>query len=162
MIVYSESDRHLGDEDFFLLAFPPAGEPEGLPPHLSRCEECRRRFAEWERSAREMAGRPETPEADFERAVMARIRRLPAPRRRGTRRAWAAGLAAAACLAAAFWAGTRVSAPADRPGDAAVSMSAGDRADDALLRDVSRLVEEEDGPGWKTLAPLPGARGGNS
>jgi len=92
---------------------------------------------------------------------MARIRRLPAPRRRGTRRAWAAGLAAAACLAAAFWAGTRVTAPADRARDA-TSMSAGDRADDALLRDVSRLVDDEDGPGWKMLAPLPGARGGNS
>ena len=163
MIVYSESDRHLGNDDFFLLAFPPAGEPEGLPPHLSRCEECRRRFAEWERAAREIAGRPETPEPGFEHAVMARIRRLPAPRRRGMRRAWAGGLAAAACLVAAFWAGTRVSVPADdRADETARSMSAADRADDALLRDVSRLVDEEEGPGWKALAPLPEGRGGNS
>ena len=161
MIEHSESDRHLGSGDFFLLAFPPAGEPEGLPPHLSRCEECRRRFAEWERAAREIAGRPGTPGEEFERAVMERVRRLPAPRRRGVRRAWAAGLGAAACLAAAFWAGTRLSAPRP-PGDAAAAMSARDRADDALLRDVSRLVDEDDGPGWKDLAPLPGGRGGSS
>ena len=155
-----QPDRHLDDEDFFLLAFPPAGEPEGLPPHLSSCEACRRRFAEWDRAAREIAGRPGTPAPDFERAVMERVRRLPAPRSRRPRRPWAAGLGAAACLAAAFWAGTRVRPAALSPSDAG-SISPADRDDDALLRDVSRLIDAEDGPGWKELAPLP-ETGGNS
>lgn len=154
--------RHLGAEDFFLLAFPPAGQPEGLPPHLSDCEACRRRFAEWERAAREIAGRPETPAPDFERAVMERIRRLPAPRSRRTRRTWAAGLGAAACLALAFWAGTRVTPGSERFPDASGSMSAADRADDALLRDVSRLVDEDESLGWRELAPLPASPGDRS
>jgi len=154
--------RHLGAEDFFLLAFPPAGQPEGLPAHLSECEPCRRRFAEWERAAREIAGRPETPAPDFESAVMERVRRLPAPRSRRSRRTWAAGLGAAACLALAFWAGTRVRAVSARFPDAPATMSAADRADDALLRDVSRLVDEEESLGWRELAPLPAAPGGRS
>jgi ferric-dicitrate binding protein FerR (iron transport regulator) len=151
--------RHLGPEDFFLIAFPPAGRPEGLPAHLSACEACRRRFSEWERAAREIAGRPESPAPDFERAVMERVRRLPAPRSRRSRRTWAAGLAAAACLALAFWAGTRVRTLSVPDAD---SMSAADRADDALLRDVSRLVDEDERSGWRELAPLPAATGGRS
>jgi ferric-dicitrate binding protein FerR (iron transport regulator) len=154
--------RHLGPEDFFLLAFPPAGRPEELPAHLSECEGCRRRFSEWERAAREIAGRPETPAPDFERAVMERVRRLPAPRSRRSRRTWAAGLGAAACLALAFWAGTRVRPVSWTFPEAADSMSAADRADDALLRDVSRLLNEEEGSGWRQLAPLPATEGGRS
>ena len=154
--------RHLGAEDFFLLVFPPAGRPEALPAHLSECDSCRRRFSEWERAAREIAGRPETPSPGFERAVMERIGRLPAPRSRRSRRAWAPGLAAAACLALAFWAGTRVRHVSAPLPDAPESMSAADRADDALLRDVSRLVDEDEGSGWRELAPLPAATGGRS
>jgi len=76
------------------------------------------------------------------------------------RRAWPWALGAAACLAA-FWAGTRIGPAVPAP-DAAPAMSAADRADDQLLRDVSRLVEEDDLHGWKALAPLPGEPGGKS
>lgn len=161
MKLETPSGRHLDEGDFFSLAFPPAGEPEGLPPHLSACDVCRRRFSEWERAAREIVGRPAISAPDFEREVMARVRRLPRPRSRRPLRRWSAAIAAAACLAVAFWMGTRVSLrPAPAP--AAVSaMSDRDRADDALLRDVSRLIEDDDRSGWENLAPLP-AEGGSS
>jgi hypothetical protein len=42
-------------------------------------------------------------------------------------------------------------------------MSAADRKDDELLRDVSRLVSNEDDENnWRSLAPLPAASEGNS
>lgn len=152
-----DEDRHLSPEDFFALAFPAAGEPEGLPSHLAACEACRRGYAEWEKAAREIVGRPETAPADFERAVMEKVRRAKPPGR--ARRAWPWALGAAACLAA-FWAGTRVR-PAAAPADAPAAMSAADRADDQLLRDVARLVDEDEARGWRSLAPLP-AEGGRS
>jgi hypothetical protein len=155
------AEPHLRDGDLFLLAFPPSGEPEPLPPHLAACGPCARRFAEWERAAREIAGRPESSSADFEQAVMARVRALPAPRRRSGR-AWGTGLAAAAALVAALWL-----APGSRfrpvsPGPAGGAMDARDLADDALLRDVSRVVDGEDGASWKRMAPLPADKEGRS
>ena len=154
-----DASRHLTEEEFFALAFPAAGEPEGLPEHLAACEPCRRRYAEWEKAAREIAGRPESESANFERAVMEKVRR--ASFRGGPARGpWPWALGAAACLVA-FWAGTRMR-PAIPAPDAAPAMSAADRADDRLLRDVSRLVEEDDPRGWKSLAPLPGEPGGKS
>ena len=155
------TEEHLSDGDLFLLAFPPAGEPEPLPPHLAACALCGRRFAEWERAAREVAGRPEVSGAEFERAVMAKIRALPAPRRRVSR-AWGAGLAAAAALAGAFWLGARTASRPAPPGASAESMGARDLADDALLRDVARLVEGDEGAGWKRMAPLPEPKEGRS
>ncbi|HKB71381.1 MAG TPA: hypothetical protein VKH46_11100 [Thermoanaerobaculia bacterium] len=157
-------ERHLADGDFFLLAFPPAGEPEPLPAHLAGCDGCARRFAQWQRAAREIAGRPAASGSDFERAVMAKIRALPAPRRRRARRSWALAAGAAAAVAAAFWLGARTSSrPAPPlPEAAAASMGARDLADDALLRDVSRLVEGEETEGWKRMAPLPEAKEGRS
>jgi hypothetical protein len=154
------TERHLAEGDFFSLAFPPAGEPEGLPPHLSACDLCRRRFSEWERAAREIVGRPVLRAPDFEREVMAKVLRLQKPRSRRAVRRWSAGIAAAACLIASFWLGTRMSPRRAEPPSPS-AMSARDRADDALLRDVSRLVEDDDGSGWKSLVPLP-AEGGNS
>jgi hypothetical protein len=41
-------------------------------------------------------------------------------------------------------------------------MSSRDLADDALLRDISRLVTGDDSAAWKTMAPLPDAKGGKS
>jgi anti-sigma factor RsiW len=160
----SEPSRypHLDDGDLFLLAFPPSGEPEPLPPHLSDCASCAGRFAEWERAAREIAGRPEASAADFERAVMARVRAVPRPAARRAR-AWRAGLAAAAALAGAFWVGSRTaSRPVAAPAASESAMAPGDLADDALLRDVARLVDGEEPAPWKRMAPLPGNREGRS
>ncbi|HET9794932.1 MAG TPA: hypothetical protein VFS34_10755 [Thermoanaerobaculia bacterium] len=155
------AEAHLTDGDLFRVAFPPSGEPEPLPPHLSRCGSCARRFAEWERAAREIAGRPEASTEEFERAVMAKVRALPRPRKRRSR-AWGAGLAAAAALAGAFWLGSRTaSRPAPAP-RAEPAMEARDLADDALLRDVSRLVDGEEGAAWKRMAPLPDEKEGRS
>ena len=156
------ADTHLKDGDLFLLAFPPTGEPGPLPPHLAGCGPCARRFAEWERAAREIAGRPESSAADFEQAVMARIRALPAgPRRRG--RAWAAALAAAAALFATLWLGLRTLPLPGSPAPAAgAAMNARDFADDALLRDLTRVVDGEDGAAWNRMAPLPAEKEGSS
>ena len=155
-------EEHLTEGDLFLLAFPPAGEPGALPPHLAACGRCSRRFAEWERAAREVAGRPGASSEGFERAVMDRIRARPTPERR-SRRAWAAGLAAAAAVAGAVWVGNRTAlrpaAPMPAPASA---MGARDLADDALLRDVARLVDGDDAAGWKTMAPLPEGKEGRS
>jgi hypothetical protein len=156
----SPAETHLTGGDLFVLAFPHSGEPGPLPPHLAACGACARRFAEWERAAREIAGRPESSAADFEQAVMARIRALPPPgRRRG--RAWGMLLAAAAALVAAIWLGPRIVSRSPAPA-ADAAMDARDLADDALLRDVSRVVEDDDGAAWKRMAPLPGGKEGRS
>ena len=65
---------HLADPDFFFLTFPPAGAPAGVPAHLSTCDRCSRRLADWETAARGIVGRPGTALPDFERQVMERFR----------------------------------------------------------------------------------------
>ena len=155
---------HLSDGDLFLLAFPPAGEPEPLPEHLAACAGCARRLGEWRRAARQVAVRPAASDEDFERAVMARVRALPSPRRRRASGFPFAAAAAAAAIAAAVWLGGR-SAPrtaAPPPEAAGAAMNARDLADDALLRDVARLVAADDDAGWKTMAPLPAPGEGRS
>jgi hypothetical protein len=161
-------DAHLEPEDFLTLALPPAGEPEGLPTHLSACAECARRLAEWRRAAAAMAQAPEGPDEDFERRVMEKVRARRAPRRGRSRRRWAAASAAAAAVLAALWLGTRIrtepSAP-PRPvaaASASAELPEADRADDQLLRDVAELVSGEDAANWKSLAPLPESSGGKS
>ena len=153
---------HLSAEDFFNLALPPAGLPGALPEHLSGCAICARQLEEWRQAVADLSGRREVPSDDFESRVMARVRRLPAPRSHRLQRRALAGLAAAAALTGAFLLGGRLlNAPAPPP-DAVAHMSSADRADDELLRDVSRLVEGEDPSVWKSLAPLPAASEGTS
>lgn len=149
--------RHLEPEEFFLLAFPPAGEPEALAPHLSACGACARQLAEWRRAARELESPAGAPSSDFERIVMERVRSSPAPRSRRNARRIGAGVAVAACLAGAFYLGTRLrtAAPVAAEAPTAPAMTEADRADDELLRDVSRMVSEDDGAPWKSVAPLP-------
>jgi anti-sigma factor RsiW len=156
-------EEHLRPEDFFLLVFPPSGEPEGLPPHLSACASCARQLAQWRAAAEGLAASPEDPPADFEQRAMETIRSMRPPRSRRSVRGWLAGISAAACLLAAFWLGTRVGRPTQPTSreSSVASMSESDRADDELLRDVSRLVSAEDEASWKSLAPLP-PTGGNS
>lgn len=155
--------KHFEAEDLFLLAFPPAGEPRALPEHLSTCPACARRFAEWSRAARELAEAPDGAPADFERRVMAQIRSLRTPgRHRGVRRGWAA-LAAAAVLALALWLGVRGRRPAPASEVSSDELaSPEDRRDDALLRDVSRLISGEEDSSWKDWTPLPASEGGRS
>jgi anti-sigma factor RsiW len=152
--------NHLDPEQLFLLALPPAGEPEALPAHLSECPECARQFAEWAKTCRALAAEDAEPPADFERSVMSEVRRRRAPRSHRARRRAAAGLAAAAALLLAFGIGLRVGTTRGLPPAASqAGMSAADRGDDALLRDVSRLVAEDDDAAWKDLAPLPSSGG---
>ena len=157
-------DDHLSDGDLFLLAFPPAGEPEPLPGHLAACAGCSRRFGQWQRAARQVAVRPAASDADFERAVMARVHALAPPRPRRFSRFPLAAAAAAAAIAAAVWIGERGAPPtvAPPPDAAEAAMNARDLADDALLRDVARLVAADDDAGWKRMAPLPAAKEGRS
>jgi hypothetical protein len=154
--------RHLSSEELFGLTFPAIAGPEALPPHLSGCGDCSRALAEWRAAAADLAEVPEGPSADFARDVMARVHRLPIPRSRRWIRRGAAASAAAAALLAAFWLGTRVpdESPAAPEARAASAMTASDRADDALLREVSRLVDSDAGGAWTTIAPVPG--GGQS
>jgi anti-sigma factor RsiW len=164
MIANGPREEHLRPEDFFLLVLPPAGEPEALPAHLSSCAPCARQFAHWRAAAEGLSASPEGPPADFERRVMESIRSTTAPRSRVSARRWIAGVSAAACLLAVFWLGARVGRQPQPVlgGTSVASMSEADRADDELLRDVSRLVSSDDETGWKSLAPLPSATGGNS
>ena len=164
MIENGPREEHLRPEDFFLLVLPPAGEPEALAPHLSVCAPCTRQLAQWRAAAEGLSASPEGPPADFERRVMEEIRSKAAPRIRRSARRWIAGLSAAACLLAVFWLGTRVGRQAQPASHevSVASMSEADRADDELLRDVSRLVSSDDETGWKSLAPLPPAAKGNS
>ena len=153
--------NHLDFERLFLLALTPTGEPEALPPHLSECSECARQFGEWTKACRSIAAESACdPPPDFERSVMDRIHGLRTPRRHRARKSAAGALAAAAALLVAFTTGLRIGTTRGIPpetGEAAFSDA--DRRDDALLRDVSRLVAEEDDAGWKDLAPAPSAGG---
>jgi hypothetical protein len=164
--VRKETDtlRHLTAADFFLLAMPPAGDPEALPSHLSTCASCARDFSEWKKAVKELAAQEADPPADFERAVVSRVRRLRTPRSRRRLRHVVAVFAAAACLLLAFEAGLRVGSfrRGAAPPPTSEVMSARDREDDELLRSVARLISGEENAPWKELAPLPEASRGNS
>lgn len=151
-------NAHLTDGELLELAAPPVSAPEAVSPHLAACPRCARQLAEWKKAMADLAGRNADPPAGFEAAVMARVRAagLPGKSRGGVIR-WAA---VAAALVAAFVLAPRVrvasiAAPA-------AAMTAADRADDQLLRDVSRLVTEEDRSGWGSLVPTPSSQGGRS
>jgi hypothetical protein len=164
-------EEHLRDEDFFLLVLPPAGAPEALPGHLSGCSRCARQLSEWRAAVERLAPAPAGAPAEFEERVMATIRAERTPRRTTGPRSlgrWAGRISVAAALLAAFWLGTRVSRVPESPLPVRVNvLSPTDRADDELLKDVSRLVssenvDREDESGWKSVAPLPPVPGGNS
>ena len=156
-------NRHLTDGELFNLAVPPVGEPEALPRHLSECFSCSRLLQEWKSAVRDLADE-ETEELDRrssadwealeEKTIEAmkragRTRRTPAVK-------WAVSIAASLLLAILL-------IPARKPGRAAVAQPAGtiaafsaqDQKDDALLRDVARLSQDEDSGSWSTLAPEP-------
>ncbi len=142
------SGRHLTDAELFGLAAPASGEPEALPPHLSRCEDCSRALQEWKASVRALAAE-EVVEIErrspaewqaAENATMAAIRRAARPGPHPLR--WAVGIAATlAVIALAMPARRAIPIAAAIPTPAAeAGLSPADRADDDLLRQASYLA----------------------
>ena len=150
-------DDHLTDADLLSLAAPASGEPEPLPRHLLGCETCSRALEEW-RGAMRDASREDVAELDRRSpeqwraaadATMAAIRRAPPRRRRASPVRWAVAIAAALLVVALAMPFRRAAPPpASEPGPAAETadggLSAADRADDALLRDVEYLAQGGD------------------
>jgi hypothetical protein len=159
--------EHLSDEELFALAVPPAGVPEALPRHLSECLRCSRALADWKGAVRDLGGEDEEALASrsaeewraVEDATLAAVARQGAPGRGSARRlSWALPAAAALLLAALLVTGRNGSTRIGSGSDDAASLSAQDRADDALLRDVDRLASgDETSGGWGALAPDPSA-----
>jgi hypothetical protein len=154
---------HLTDDELFALAVPPSGAPEPLPVHLSECLRCSRAVADWKNAVRdlgsddedELARRSPQEWRAAEDVTLAAIRREGAPGRGGERTLRWMLLAAASLLLFALLLGDRHPA-GPIAFDDATGLSAQDRADDALLRDVDRLASGEDtGSGWSALAPDP-------
>lgn len=159
---------HLTDDALFALAVPTAGMPEALPPHLMECAECSRALTEWKSAVRELGDRDEETLAarsaeewgTAEDATLAAIRRAGAPGRGRVRPLrWALPLAASLLIALLLVPGRDVPSATTAAADDEVEvagLSAQDRADDALLRDVERLaLGEETANGWDDLAPDP-------
>lgn len=162
----SPATGHLTDDALFALAVPTAGMPEALPPHLMECVECSRALTEWKSAVREVGDRDEEALAArsaeewsaAEDATLAAIRRAGAPGRGRPRTLrWALPMAASLLIAVLLLSGRDVpSGTTDAADDDVAGLSAQDRADDALLRDVERLAGgEETANGWNDLAPDP-------
>ena len=155
------SERHLTDAELFGLAIPASGEPEALPRHLSECNGCSRALQEWKFSVRALAEeevdelnrRPPEEWSTVADATMAAIRRSERPRSAMRPVRWAIGIAAS-LLIVALAIPRRPAAPA-APAAAVSSdstdLSAADREDDRLLRDVAFLAQGDD-----TAGPLDG------
>jgi hypothetical protein len=159
-------NQHLTDAELFTLAVPPVGEPEALPRHLSECFRCSRALQEWKLAVREIADE-DTEALDrrtaaewkrLEGETIAALRRA-GPHRRAAALQWAASIAAGLLLGVLLLPAIRKSAASGHaaPGRAtAAAVAAQDQKDDALLRDVARLSQGDDGSSWSTLAPEPG------
>jgi hypothetical protein len=157
------SADHLSDDELSSLALTSTAAPEPLPAHLSACLRCSRLLAEWKTALSglgaededEIARRPAEEWQAAEEATLAAIRRAGAPGRGRSRSLrWAIPAAAALLLFALITEERRAAPPVVF--DDAAGLSAEDRADDALLRDVDRLASGDDGGGgWSALAPDP-------
>jgi hypothetical protein len=160
-------DAHLTDDVLFALALPPAGVPEALPAHLLACPRCARALADWKSAVRDLEARDEAvlerrsaeEWTAVEDATLAAIRREGAPGRgRAKTLRWALPVAASLLVFALLVSNRSTTAPAAAALDDTSGLSAQDRADDALLRDVDRLASGEEGTaGVGSLAPDPGA-----
>jgi anti-sigma factor RsiW len=152
------AERHLTDAELFGLAVPAAGEPEALPRHLSECHACARSLQEWKASVRALADE-EVEELDGRSAeewnaaaesTMTAIRRAEKPGRALRPLRWALGIAAS-LLIVALAIPRRSAAPASpaamAEGASDSSLSAADREDDRLLRDVAFLAQGDDTSG---------------
>jgi hypothetical protein len=154
---------HLTDDDLIALAVPSGATPEPLPAHLSECLDCSRALAEWKGALVEigtadeeaLARRPPEEQRAAEDGTLAKIGRAGAPGRgRARTLRWALPLAASLLLFALL-VGSRPATPPVAFDDT-TGLSAQDRADDALLRDVDQLAGGDDpASGWSALAPDP-------
>lgn len=145
---------HLTDAELFSLAAPAAGEPEALPRHLSQCQSCSRALQEWKASIRALAeedvdalaSRSTQQWSAAEEATMVAIRRAGRPGRGRHPLRWVVGIAASlVVIALALPARRSVPTAAILPTPAAEpALSASDRDDDALLRDVAYLARGGD------------------
>ena len=160
---HEPTEGHLSDDRLFALAVPPAGAPEPVPAHLLECVACSRSLSDWKNALREIGAADEnvlarrTPEewSAADGKTLAAIRRA-GPAGTGSSRhlTWALATAASLLLFALLVGGRERVAPV--PFDDSSGLTAEDRADDALLRDVDRLASgEEAGPGWSSLVPDP-------
>lgn len=158
------STSHLTDAELFALALPPAGEPEALPAHLSECGVCGRSLQTWKTAVRELAREDAGPIDHRTPAQWSAAEDRTLAAIRGSRRRsrfpvrWAAGMAAAVLVAVLLLParGKSPSAPAAVPASEATELSAGDRADDALLRDVNLLAHGDSAGIWNAFAAEPG------
>jgi hypothetical protein len=146
------SERHLTDAELFSLAVPAAGEPEALPGHLSRCQDCSRALQEWKGAMRSMADEdiaeldrrsPEEWRA-AEDATLSAVRRSGRTARGRHPMRWVVGIAAS-LLVVALAMPWRGSAPVAAGGARAVpELSPADQADDAFLREAEELARGGD------------------
>jgi hypothetical protein len=160
-------DAHLTDDALFSLALPPAGLPEALPAHLLKCLRCARALADWKGAVRDLEERDEAvldrrsieEWTAVEDATLAAIRREGAPGRgRAKTLRWALPVAASLLVFALLVSNRPTPARSAAAFDDTAGLSAQDRADDTLLRDVDRLASgEESMGGVGGLAPDPGA-----
>jgi len=158
---------HLTQDELFGLALPAAGAPEPLPSHLSECLRCSRALADWKGAVGDLGQQDEEALSKrsseewlaAEEATLVAVRREGAPGRGRSRQLrWALPAAASLLLFALLVNGRNDAARVTDPYDDPTGLSAQDRADDALLRDVERLARgEENGAGWSALAPDPDA-----
>jgi hypothetical protein len=156
---------HLTDDALFALALPAAGLPEALPAHLSECLSCSRALADWKTAVRdlgekdeEIVGRRTAEEwSAAEDWTLSAIRQAGAPGRgRARTLRWTVPVAASVLLFALLVPGRQEPARSLDSDEDTTGLSAQDRADDALLRDVDRLASgEETWGGWGALAPDP-------
>lgn len=158
---------HLSDDALFALAVPTAGVPEALPPHLMQCLACSRALTDWKSAVRDLGDRDEETLSvrsaeDWsaaEDATLAAVRRAGAPGRgRPQMLKWALPAAASLLLVLFLLPGRDLSSRPAAPEDEMAALSAQDRADDALLRDVERLAGgDETAAEWDEFAPDPSA-----
>ncbi|MEO8348894.1 MAG: hypothetical protein ABI610_08285 [Acidobacteriota bacterium] len=132
---------------------------------MMECVACSRALSEWKGAVRDLvdrddealAARSADDWAAAEEATLAAVRRAGAPGRgRPQVLRWALPLAASLFLVLLLAPGRDVASPTTASNDETAGLSAQDRADDALLRDVEELaMGEGSATDWYELAPDP-------